>query len=385
MNRSKQIALRAPSVRYLLGIAVLLGLVLAYFSGFAFVTANSHTATPVTEDNIGDNWHVVVQDVDGSYGFVDGPETPPHGSGSLAMGAEDLSADKITILTDDFDGLAISGIEELSYWTYRNSASTSAGHVVPSLNIFISNAGPDGAVSWAPLVWEPIYPHGAEAVMDDEWQQWDAMAESETSYGGGWWSTRALGEICAFDCFVSWETVLEENPNATIIMAGEGAGSFGLNLGRGPGGSFDGNVDGLHIAMNGTMTTYDFELEAEPIVAEPPMSLGELQRASSPSEVINIHLTNNGKWYVVEHQVDAQDIDQIWWYQGGEFFDVTQPQPGHPPVSDLWLPTANNEDWDLMGAGNITIFYHTGEGEWLHLSPRFDGRGNLVQVNNVRP
>lgn len=60
------------------------------------------------------------------------------------------------------------------------------------------------------------------------------MAESEPGFQGGWWSTRQLGDICAFDCFVSWQTVLEENPHPTIIVAGEGAGSLGLNLGRGP-------------------------------------------------------------------------------------------------------------------------------------------------------
>ena len=193
---------------------------------------------------------------------MQGPDSPPFGIGSLQLTADDLSTDKVTLVTDAFDGRPIAELEALSYWTYRDGSSTSAGHVVPSINIFITNAGPDGEVTWAPLVWEPIYPFGAGAITDGIWQQWDTMAESETNLAGGWWSTRALGAICAFDCFVSWETVQEENPHATIIVAGSGAGAVGINLGRGPGGSFLGAADGLLLTMDGATTTFDFEPKA---------------------------------------------------------------------------------------------------------------------------
>lgn len=170
--------------------------------------------------------------------------------------------DKVTILTNFFDGDPIADIDELTYWTYRDGTSTSPDFTVPSINIFITNAGPDGDVPWAPLVWEPIYPFGADAITDDEWQEWDTMAETETNFAGGWWSTRDLGSICAFNCFVSWETVLEQNPHATIIVAPEGAGSVGLNLGTGPAGSFTGSADAFSLTMDGFEVIFDFELTA---------------------------------------------------------------------------------------------------------------------------
>jgi hypothetical protein len=213
----------------------------------------------VTENNVGDDWFVVEQLVDGDYAFVEGPSTPPAGVGSLEMTAPNLGTDKVTITTNNHDGMAIADLDALTYWTYRDSSSTSPGYTVPSVNIFITNGGPEGNVGWAPLIWEPIYSFGAAAIQDDTWQQWDTMADSETGFGGGWWSTRDLGTICQFNCFVSWETVLEQNPNATIIVAGEGAGSTGVNLGRGPSGSFYGAVDTFAVTFGGVETIYDFE------------------------------------------------------------------------------------------------------------------------------
>ena len=70
---------------------------------------------------------------------------------------------------------------------------------------------------------------------------------------------RTRQHLRLFKCFVDWETVLANNPEATIIVAGEGAGALGVNLGRGPGGSFLGNVDALSVTFDGMKTVYDFE------------------------------------------------------------------------------------------------------------------------------
>jgi hypothetical protein len=218
----------------------------------------------VTADDVGDSWYAHTLLVDGGFAFVNGPGTPPRGTGSLQLRGPNLSNDKITFTTDLHDGARIADLQALTYWTYRDGSSTSPGHTVPSINIFITNGGPNGDVAWAPLVWEPIYPFGAGAIQNNTWQEWDTMAPSQTSYGGGWWSTRALGSICAFNCFVSWQTVLEQNPHATIIAVPVGPGSLGVNLGRGPSGSFFGNVDALSVTFDGTTTTYDFEAELPP-------------------------------------------------------------------------------------------------------------------------
>lgn len=113
----------------------------------------------------------------------------------------------------------------------------------------------------------------------------------------------------------------------------------------------------------------------------PPSSLGEIQRDARLSEDVSID-GSRADWWVVSHEVDAATVDQIWWYENNQFFDVTQPQPDRPIVSDLWLPKEGRD------AGNLRVFYKVnGEDgyEWVYLNVRFNGRGDLVQVNNVRP
>lgn len=217
----------------------------------------------VTEESIGDDWFISTME-DGQGDFVEGPSSPPYGTGSFQLLAENIAVDKVTIVTSNYYGENLSDIQGLSYWTYRVSEEIDASilsHVTPSINIVIDNGGPDGD-SWSTLVWEPIYAYGASAISDDEWQNWDTFAESETAFAGGWWSTKTLGDVCAFDCFVSWETIIENNPNATISVAG-------VNLGRGLGsGSYVANTDGLSILFDGDQTTYDFELTVEPKLPE---------------------------------------------------------------------------------------------------------------------
>ena len=125
----------------------------------------------------------------------------------------------------------------------------------------------------------------------------------------------------------------------------------------------------------GAERDWDFDWTTFEAAPPPPESLGAIQRDAQPSEVDNIRVSD--EWWVVEHEVDAAEVEQIWWYEGGTFYDVTQPQEDRPVVSDLWI--------DERDAGNITVFYKMNDDEWLYLAPRFNGRGDLVQVNGIRP
>src|SRR5690606_8265971 len=122
----------------------------------------------------------------------------------------------------------------------------------------IINAGPAGdqgtMASPVPLVWEAVYGYGAGAIDDDTWQTWDTTS---TSSGSGWWSTRGLGTICSFNCFVDWTTVLEQNPSATIV-------AMGVNVGSGPGGSFVGATDAFAPTLGDETIIYDFDVVVEP-------------------------------------------------------------------------------------------------------------------------
>jgi hypothetical protein len=94
---------------------------------------------------------------------------------------------------------------------------------VAALNIEIDYNGPAVPGGFSTLVFEPVYNLDQGPVMNNIWQQWDA-------YNGGnavWWSTRPINGVCARDCFVSWNTIVTNNPDAIIL------GGVGINQGSG--------------------------------------------------------------------------------------------------------------------------------------------------------
>ena len=92
------------------------------------------------------------------------------------------------------------------------------------------------------LVFEPVYNLDQQGVVNGVWQEWDGIQ-------GVWWSTRPINELCAFDCFQTWDKILDDNPDAVIV------GGVGVNQGSGNA-ELVNNVDSFTFDE----TTYDFEL-----------------------------------------------------------------------------------------------------------------------------
>ena len=209
----------------------------------------------VTEANVGVDWFPNDTRNNGYVDFVNGPETPPLGVGSLEMGTTD-GTDKAQLFNYDHVGTSLADIDSITYATYRDSSSTNPLAQYPAINIEVDYAG-DGS-SYTTLVWEPIYAYGQSNLAVDTWQTWDTMAASQTTWQGGWWSTKDIPGVCAFNCFVDWDTIVTNNPNAKILYG------FGVNIGSGWNGLFSGAVDALALTVNGETTTYDFEPVAPP-------------------------------------------------------------------------------------------------------------------------
>jgi hypothetical protein len=240
-------------------------------------------ATVVTSGNLGVDWFITEQRAGSTAEFAAGPGVPAFGSGSFQMTMQD-GAGKVTLFTYNHVGTALAEISALGIATYRSSASTNPVAQYPSLNIEVDFVG-DGS-SFTTLVFEPVYNSAGLAL--DTWQVWDA-------YAGGaavWWSTKDIPGVCAFNCFVSWSTIVANNPNAKI------SGGFGTNVGSGWDGFSSTAADGLTI--NGT--TYD--LEPSPPVIGPPVSKDECknggwQQFNTPRVFKNqgdcIQFVNTGK------------------------------------------------------------------------------------------
>jgi hypothetical protein len=217
--------------------------------------AAATTTVIVTEDDVTrqaentpptDNWvlYTRVGTPPTSAVFVTGPGTPPVGVGSLQLTTA-TGAEKVYLFNYDYVETPLSAIDTISYSTYRTAGSAQQ---VTALNIQVDYNGPDVEGGFTTLVFEPVYNTDQGAVVNDQWQDWDA-------YNGGdgiWWSTRSISGVCAFDCFVTWDDIIAANPEATIV------GGFGVNQGSGNPGLVA-SVDALTIGVDGTSTIYNFD------------------------------------------------------------------------------------------------------------------------------
>lgn len=218
----------------------------------AHAAESSSTKQVVTENDVTrqaedtpptNNWVLYTRDGTPSTAaeFVDGPATPPLGTGSLQL-TTTSGSEKVALFNYDHVGTALPAVNDVSYSTYRQ---TGADQQVASLNLQVDFNGPNVAGGFTTLVFEPVYNTTQGPVVSGAWQNW-------TGTGGGvWWSTRTINNQpggAAVADMRTWDQIVASNPDATIL------GGVGINQGSGNAGLTD-NVD----AFTFDNTTYDFE------------------------------------------------------------------------------------------------------------------------------
>lgn len=190
------------------------------------------------------SWVAYVRNA-GASAFEQGPPTPPLGTGSLEISTP-TGADKLTVFNYDHVGTVLSGVDAISYSTYRSAADNPVQVASINLQVDVNGAAAGGFTT---LVFEPVYNTGQGAVVSNTWQNWDA-------YDGGqgiWWSSSAIPGAPDRDTFVTWDTIVAANPDAVIV------GGIGVNQGSGNPGLVT-NVDALELGAGGDSVVYDFEL-----------------------------------------------------------------------------------------------------------------------------
>lgn len=221
---------------------------LAMTMGITALPAHAADNTVVTESDVTrqaentpptDNWVLYTRNA-GAAEFVDGPATPPSGSGSLQL-TTPTGADKVYLFNYDHVGEALASVDAIGYSTYRVAGSLQQD---AALNLEVDYNGPDVAGGFTTLVFEPVYNTDQGAVVSGAWQTWDAYNGENAK----WWSTKNIPGVCSFDCFVSWNEIVAANPDATIL------GGVGVNQGSGNP-ALTTNVDAFTFGQS----TYDFE------------------------------------------------------------------------------------------------------------------------------
>jgi hypothetical protein len=184
------------------------------------VTVNSTesagwTMNPAVADNRPNGNAAVTAEYGAPAGF---------GTSSLEVNTLDSTA-KVQVVHPLSTPVLLSDVSELSYSTYRSSASTANEAQLPAINLVIDYNG-DAAGGFATLVYEPVYQTGGVAALsEDTWQNWDASGDAI------WWSTKVMpGVPQAFTSYVSFDAIKAANPNAVVqaFMVNQGSGNAGL-------------------------------------------------------------------------------------------------------------------------------------------------------------
>ncbi|MBD0369865.1 MAG: hypothetical protein ICV60_03360 [Pyrinomonadaceae bacterium] len=204
--------------------------------------------------------------------FVNGPGTPPLGTGSAQLsiastpGAGDQAAQ---LRNPNYAGTKLSDLTALSYSTYVQSFGSGGQAPYILLNIDLDNNGTIDDF----LFFEPVYQNGTystifggDTVPDqcagnpacvslNTWQTWNALI-------GGWWSAN---ESAGGPPLITLDKYIEEHPDATIVNSASGGGvRIVAGFGEGAWNGFIGNVDAFTIGVSACNTTYNFEPQIGP-------------------------------------------------------------------------------------------------------------------------
>ncbi len=220
-----------------------------------------------------------------SVSFEIGPDSLPNGSlGSLKL-QSGTRGSKAIMSSNEFDGIKLSDITDLSYDTYVSSST--GANLAPYINIYFdldNNGIYDGGVNDDFITFSTS--EAGETVVLNSWQSWDLTSVDWYSRYG-----KLTNGVRVRDIFTSIQTNF---PNATIIDPyNTGGGGFIINGGDSSTegwSNFTGYVDNLVLNSH----NYDFEpaiqlLPSDSKFVESPKYVRENNAGDLAAEV---HVTN---------------------------------------------------------------------------------------------
>jgi hypothetical protein len=227
---------------------------------FGFILAiavSGHAAVLTVTPTSMDGWAFYKTDPGNTYGagdavtgMVNGPATPPLGTGSANLNTGSDGSQSAQLRNSSWAGPAIANLTSLNYSTYATSWN---GQQLPYLTMYLSN----GDRLW----FEPDYSStdfgGSQSAPTlNTWQTWDAL-------DGKWYTDNHFGPGSNA---TTWANVLAtEGSGVTIVNDAGHGGIGGIRIASGyasPGDTFDANVDAFTIGTAAGTTTYDFEAQA---------------------------------------------------------------------------------------------------------------------------
>lgn len=187
--------------------------------------------------------------IDNSLGsFVVGPETPPVGMGSAQIST--TGTGRPNLATYRFSGTPLADITTLAFSTYNPSAGNGGSAARSGYLHF--NVDFNGSDTWQRrLVFVPSL-NGT--VIQDEWQEWDALNDGNALWlysGPTWPITGEPGTTPK-----TWSQILTDYPGVRVRVTDA---FMGIRVGEPYPDGYTENIDAFRFGTAAGVTTFDFE------------------------------------------------------------------------------------------------------------------------------
>jgi hypothetical protein len=232
----------------------------------AFLTTVAvYAATVIVSPANFQGWQIQISDANvmntpPSVTFVNGPGTPPLGTGSAQFSVGTDGNDAAQLRHPGYSGLLLNQLTALSYSTYVQQDGS--GGQAPYIILQIDTDGDAGIEDL--LFFEPVYQSATfcpsnpqPALVTGQWQTWDAL-------NGCWYSvfgTDGSGPGTNTKPLSAFITAIPTGKIANSSPSGLGGVRLVTGFGAGAWDNFIGNADAFTIgdSVSGNTTTYNFE------------------------------------------------------------------------------------------------------------------------------
>lgn len=233
----------------------------------------------------------------GSGDFVNGPATPPLGTGSAQL-AITAANQGYMFGKSAYGGTKLSSITKLGYSTYNQQGNNTEAI---ALQLNIDGDTTDSNTAWqGRLVYEPYYTH---TVTDGTWQTWNTLDNTSQSGHGNWWfsnGTLSSQTGCTQAAPCTWSTVLQKLPDAGI----DSGASQGIVFKAGSNWAvpYTGNIDAFTLGISGNDTTFNFDKKNCIPVSTSKGNLTAAQVGGNVTGDLDAHSCDIGVYYDHSHQ-----------------------------------------------------------------------------------
>jgi Calx-beta domain len=274
-------------------------------NGFLIDQVQTQTSTPssstlVVNENNAHGWtffqHLAPADsgcgagtVDtGSQSFVNGPASPPAGTGSrkFTVGSDGDSFEGYGQV--GVSGTKLADVTALAYSTYVSQYGSGGQAPYFVIRLDYNN----DTVTDDRFFFEPVYQDGTysgdpfpaqPALTLNTWQTWDALH-------GGWWSEN---DGFGGPPLRTLQQVVADHPDATLVNDGGAAMRLSAGCGGAAWANFVGNADKVTLGVNGSDTTWNFEHVVPPT---PSLSINDpsVTEGNSGTRNLTFKITPSG-------------------------------------------------------------------------------------------